>query len=118
MLAGLQARSELATGDDPGGPAPTCFLWMPDCGAHEGAYDDQHFFDVTVGPPAVAAAPPAAAAAASGAPAVRRRLTSRWSPPPGRMSMRELLEHFVSAPRAGGKGYRIEGFDGATTVRQ
>jgi hypothetical protein len=115
-LAGLQARSELALGQDASGPAPTFFLWMPDCGAHEGAYDDEHFYEVSAGPPAAAAPAAAAAAAAQEAAAVRRRLRGTWSPPPGRMSMRELVEQFMLAPPAGARGYRIDGFDGATSV--
>lgn len=42
--------SELATTVDPslGGAFPTLYVWMPDCEQHEGAYQDDQFFDVAI----------------------------------------------------------------------
>jgi hypothetical protein len=31
------------------------------------------------------------------------------------MSMRELLESFMEAPRTGARGYRVDGYHGATS---
>jgi hypothetical protein len=46
LLAGIDARSELARGVDaslPAGQVPAVYLWMPACAAHEGAYSDAAF---------------------------------------------------------------------------
>lgn len=46
VVADLDSRSELAQGEDPSGPPPSVYFWMPDCGAHAGSYSNESFFDV------------------------------------------------------------------------
>lgn len=48
LLADLRFRSELALGDDPSGPVPTLYLWLPDCVSHTSACDDHQFHTVTL----------------------------------------------------------------------
>ncbi len=80
LLEGLWTRSEIARRLDVSpSTRPTLFAWMPSCNNHEGAYNDNGFFGVTV--------------AAD---------TASWS-------MREWLEEFMAAPRSGVRRYLIDG---------
>ncbi|MEO7795154.1 MAG: pectin acetylesterase-family hydrolase [Thermoanaerobaculia bacterium] len=82
LLSGFQLRSELARGDDPSGPVPSLFLWMPDCGSHASAYSDQQFSSV----------------------ALSNGVSS--------VTMRDWLGTFVSVPATGITAARIAGFGG------
>lgn len=78
------SHSELATGADPGGGGfPTFYGWITNCGSHEGAYEDPQFFDT----------------------GIEYQGTT--------VSMREWLEEFVAAERAGATDWRIHGYPGA-----
>lgn len=51
LLDKSAAHSELATGVDPSlgaGNFPTFHAWMPSCNSHNGAYQDEPFYDTTV----------------------------------------------------------------------
>ena len=49
LIAGATTRSELGRRVDPSGDFPTFFLWLPSCGKHDGAYDDQSFYTAALG---------------------------------------------------------------------
>jgi hypothetical protein len=84
LLGDSRFRSELATGADPSlggvGDFPTFYAWMPNCGVHNGAYDDASFYDTTVS---------------------YKTFT---------YSMREWLEHFVGVGRLNLRGWRVDGW--------
>lgn len=48
FLDGLRTRSELANDVDPSADPGTVHLWLPDCGAHGGVYDDVQFFGASL----------------------------------------------------------------------
>jgi Pectinacetylesterase len=80
LLTSALTRSELARGlDRSAASPPAMYAWMPNCGHHEGAYDNNSFFSVTVS-------------------------TSATS-----FTMRQWLEDFMSAPRTGVRRYQIDG---------
>jgi len=83
----LATRSELALGVDASGPAPSNFFWMPDCGFHNGAYQDETFYIQEIIGPSPAS------------------------------TYRELVEAFVAAPRTGATGTLIDGLDGVSACR-
>ena len=78
----LRTRSELATGEDASGPAPTVSIWMPDCGVHGGTYDESQY-NVT-------------------------RLVDATSS----VTLRQRLEAFVAASARGGLSVRVDGWAG------
>jgi hypothetical protein len=87
----LDARSELALNLDTSlggvGLTPSFVMWMPDCGVHEGAFDDHQFFEVTIDHSV------------------------------GSRSMRSLLESFMGLPRTGHRSmYRDHFVDSAGYV--
>lgn len=82
---GLRTQSELATGADPSGPVGSVFLWMPDCGHHSGAYDDQQFLETSI--------------------ALGGSLRS----------YREFVQEFAAAPATGALVTRVDGLDGASS---
>jgi hypothetical protein len=89
----LDARSELAVNLDSSlggvGLTPSFAMWMPDCGVHEGAYDDRQFFAVTIDHAS------------------------------GSRSMRSLLESFMGMPRTGARSmYRDHFVDSGGHVSQ
>ncbi len=86
-------RSELATNLDTSlggtGLTPSFAIWMPDCGVHEGAYDDRQFFGVSIDHSV------------------------------GSRTMRSLLESFMTYSRTGLRSmYRDDWADGAGYVSQ
>lgn len=82
-LSGILTASELATGADPSGPlTPTTYLWMPDCRAHESAYDEIQYQDSRL---------------------VKGSTTT---------TMRQMLEQFVAAPASGVVVGRVDGMNG------
>lgn len=85
LLNGSRSRSELATGADPslGGPGnfPTFYAWMPNCGVHDGAYDDASFYNTTMS---------------------YKTFTH---------SMRTWLEGFVRVGRLNLRGWRVDGWE-------
>ncbi|MBK6726631.1 MAG: hypothetical protein IPG63_05120 [Xanthomonadales bacterium] len=85
FMSGFATQSELATGADASGPVPSAFLWMPECGTHEGTYDDEAFYDI------------------------RQFVGARG------MSLRELAEAFVAAPRTGRHEAWVDGLNGAVS---
>jgi hypothetical protein len=76
------ARSEIGTNVDPslGGSFPTQFVWMPQCQAHNGAYDDKQFFGVGI---------------KTGSSVV---------------TLRQYAERFMAASPLNGRNYRVVGF--------
>lgn len=75
-----RTRSEIARGvDATPGPMSTFFVWMPECGQHDGSYSDDPFYETTIA-------------------------TST-----GSFTMRQWLEEFVTAPRTGVRRYQIDG---------
>jgi hypothetical protein len=69
------------------GARPTMYLWMPDCGSHAGAYNNDHFFDTEV---------------------TYKTYVH---------SMRQWLEGFMSVPAQNRKGWRVDGWtDGVDTM--
>jgi len=80
----LATRSELALGADTSGPPPSHFYWMPNCGSHNGAYQDAPFYTQEF----IGSAPVA--------------------------TFRELLEVFVAAPPTGAVATLIDGIDGTS----
>ncbi|MBL8298966.1 MAG: hypothetical protein JNN30_11560 [Rhodanobacteraceae bacterium] len=79
FLSGFATQSELATGADNSGLVPSSALWMPDCRAHEGAYDDVQFYD------------------------------SRLFIGTAGMTLRELAQQFVAAPAMGSHMAWVDG---------
>lgn len=48
MIDSAATRSEMARGIDASGPFPTFYLWLPDCGKHDGVYDDTSYFTASM----------------------------------------------------------------------
>ncbi len=87
VVADIASRSELARGVDRSGEAPSVFFWMPDCGVHNGAYDDA-VFD-----------------------------TQEIIGGDGRMTYRQQLEAFANAPAMGASAAHIDGIHGVSECR-
>lgn len=85
FMTGFAVQSELATGQDTSGPVPSSYLWMPECATHEGTYDDVAFYD------------------------------ARLFVGANDMSLRELAEAFVAAPRTGQHVAWVDGLNGAVS---
>jgi hypothetical protein len=84
MWEGHRFRSELALGIDTSGPPPTFYAWMPDCSVHEGAYDNDQFF--------------------------RTSITYTSPTYTSTYTLRGWLEGFMSQPRTGRQGIRMDGW--------
>jgi Pectinacetylesterase len=79
LLTHAWTRSELARGiDKTTGPLPTMYVWMPQCGQHDGSFSDDPFFAVTIATDVAA------------------------------VTMRQFLEDFMKAPRSGVRRYLID----------
>ncbi len=80
-------RSEIGTGADrtfnTPGTLPTSYVWMPACARHDGAYNDDSFFNATIS----------------------TRVSS--------YTMRQWLEEFMNAPPLGGRLWQIDGAEDA-----
>jgi len=86
MLDYSQTDSELATGADPSlgaGNFPTFYAWMPDCGTHAGAYDNDSFFDTDMSYLAFT------------------------------YNMNVWLQHFLNVGRTNLRGWRVDGWTSA-----
>lgn len=92
FLTDADTNSELGTNVDPslGGAFPTLYVWMPDCGQHEGAFQDDQFFSVGIGAGGLVT------------------------------TMREYVENFVTAAPLNLVSYRVVGFHtpGGTPMTQ
>ena len=91
FLTFASTRSEIGKGVDrtfaAPGTLPTSYVWMPQCGKHDGAYDKDSFYNATI-----------TAGASS-------------------FSMRQWVEEFMAAPRFGAKASLIDGVNGAKTTK-
>jgi hypothetical protein len=91
FLTLASTRSEIGKGLDrtfaTPGTLPTSYVWMPQCAKHDGAYDNDSFYNATM-----------AAGSSS-------------------YSMRQWVEEFMTAPRLGTKKSLVDGVNGATTTK-
>ena len=49
LIDSASTRSEMARGIDESGPFPTFYLWLPDCGKHDGVYADASYYVASMG---------------------------------------------------------------------
>ena len=83
ILDSSWTRSEMVTGADPSlgaGNFPSLYAWMPQCGTHSGAYNDDSYFDTTMS-----------------------YLTYTYS-------MRMWVESFMRVGRTNLRGWRVDGW--------